>query len=172
MSIHRFQACLNMYCAGLITLSNSQPSLWHGTSPTTSQPAMTDWLQLSGLANSHGASVCAPNEVLHSRPAVWMTQSVVHASDRAETVFSLSPLIQQLRLHTETKGTVSLGHFFFLFLSSCLVRFGKSQVQCRCCRYLTEQSSNMTINANKQRLETWALHESILLPFALTSPGN
>lgn len=54
--------------AGLIALSNSQPSLWHHRHPETSQPALMDWLRLSGCQapDSHGAFVCTQNEVFCS----------------------------------------------------------------------------------------------------------
>lgn len=54
--------------AGLIALSNSQPSLWHHIHPETSQPALMNWLRLSGCQapDSHGAFVCTQNEVLRS----------------------------------------------------------------------------------------------------------
>ncbi len=90
-STHHFQACLNMYCTVQV-LSPCQTVNHLCDTTDVPQPVSLLWLtdyvcQPCQVPDSHGASICTSNEVLHSRPAVWMTQSVIHAAVRAETVF-------------------------------------------------------------------------------------
>ncbi len=59
------------------------------------QSACNDWLYLSGLASSYTCSICyVPNEVLHSGPAVWMNQSVIHASVKVKRVILRTGLLR------------------------------------------------------------------------------
>lgn len=150
-STHCFQACLNMYYAAQV-LSPCQTVNHLCDTAEVPQPVSLLWLtdyvcQACQAPDSHGVSVCTPNEVFYSRPAVWMTQSVIHASVKAGNGF---PLKQILPTHSaasaeyQNKVSASLDtHCFCSYVPQFLYvpyQVGKSQVWCRYYSYLSEQS--------------------------------
>lgn len=130
--------------AGLITLSNSQPSLWHHRSPITSQPAMTDWLCLSGLPSSWFTwSFCLYVQWSASFKTSSLDDTVGYSCNgQSRNSFpsnGSSPLIQLSGLNIKTKwpspsaATASLLTFHGSFMRRHQV--GKSQVWCKYCSY-------------------------------------
>lgn len=141
----------------------SQPSLWHCTSPITSQPAMTDWLRLSGLPSSWFTwSFCLyarwSASFKTSRLDDTVSYSFTGQSRKPQTDFHFS-FNSQLKIKTKWLSAFTVSpSLTSLFMRQCNITL--ESPRCGAC---TKQNVNILNNSGRQNKKSLELCELILL---------